>query len=306
MSTGNDPVRLIADPGCPESQRALLRLGADIAPPRDAEARVWTALAGALGGAAVAAGAAADASTKTITTATNVKTGLMSVKVVALTAGLTALGVLGIAVLVTTRTAPRGAPAGRAPRRRAAPRRRCRSRRRRRHAPAPPADRPRPAPTHPDVHRAFRSPARRLGEETTSIRDARQALRAGNAARALRLLEESRQLVSDGRAAARARAADHRGARQGRPPRGRVGARGGVPSPIPRQPARERDPRARSRRAGDALMSIARLLRLRCCRRGRVVLLARAAQAAPATAALETTSGPGAADCPDATSWRPS
>src|SRR4029077_16024333 len=120
------PVRLLSDPGCPESQRALLRLGADIAPPRDAEARVWTALAGgpgrargarggAPGGAGVAPGAgkAADASTKTITTAANVKASLVSLKVVALAAALTALGVLGIAILVTTRHAR--PPAGAAP-----------------------------------------------------------------------------------------------------------------------------------------------------------------------------------------------
>ena len=49
MSTVNDPVRLVADPGCPESQRALLQHGVNIAPPRDAEARVWMALVGSLG-----------------------------------------------------------------------------------------------------------------------------------------------------------------------------------------------------------------------------------------------------------------
>ena len=31
MSTVNDPVRLVADPGCPESQRALLQHGVNIA-----------------------------------------------------------------------------------------------------------------------------------------------------------------------------------------------------------------------------------------------------------------------------------
>ena len=91
MSTGNDPVRLIADPGCPESQRALLQHGVDIAPPRDAEARVWTALAGALGGAAVASGARPTRRRRRHDAAANVEDGLMSVKIVALAAGLTAL-----------------------------------------------------------------------------------------------------------------------------------------------------------------------------------------------------------------------
>ena len=208
MSTGNDPVRLLADPGCPESQRALLRLGADIAPPRDAEARVWTALAGALGGAAVAAGAS-DASTKTITTATNVKVSLLSLKVVALAAALTALGVLGIAILVTTRHArppagvapvsaveapPRGLTPPQSPEQAQTPTQPA--------TPTPTGDVAPPAhvaaPTNPGAHRAFRSPARRLGEETTLVRDARQALRAGNPARALRLLEEARQLFPTG------------------------------------------------------------------------------------------------------------
>ena len=209
MSTGNDPVRLLADPGCPESQRALLRLGADIAPPRDAEARVWTALAGALGGAAVAAGAgtAADASTRTITTATNVKVSLLSLKVVALAAALTALGVLGIAILVTTRHArpPAGAApvsAVEAPPRGLTPPQPPAQTPTQPPAPTPPGDVAPPvrvaAPTNAGAHRAFRSPARRLGEETTLIREARQALRAGNAARALRLLEEARQLFPTG------------------------------------------------------------------------------------------------------------
>jgi hypothetical protein len=215
MSTGNDPVRLIADPGCPESQRTLLRLGADIAPPRDAEARVWTALAGALGGAAVAAGMAVDASTKTITTATDAKAGLLSLKVVALTAALTALGVLGIAVLVATRNARPPAGAAPVPAVEAPPRALTSPRAPTQTATQPPTPTPTPAPapaprgavapparvaapTYPGAHRALGSPARRLGEETTLIRDARQALRAGNATRALRLLEEARQLFPAG------------------------------------------------------------------------------------------------------------
>jgi len=195
MSRGNDPVRLIADAGCPESQRALLRLGADIAPPRDAEARVWAALAGALGGAAVAAGA--EASTKTTTTAANVKAGLLSMKVVALAAGLTALVALGLTVFAPPKSA---APPAAAP-----------------PAPAAATREPEPRPAAPPVempaehaptsaappaqaaapHRSV-SPARRLVEETTLIRDARQALRAGDTGRALRLLAESRRLFPSG------------------------------------------------------------------------------------------------------------
>ena len=60
-----DPVRLVSDPDCPESQRELLRHGANIAPPRDAEARVWQGLVGVIGATAI--GGSADASTKTAT-----------------------------------------------------------------------------------------------------------------------------------------------------------------------------------------------------------------------------------------------
>ena len=196
MSTGNDPVRLMADPGCPERQRALLRLGADIAPPRDAEARVWAALAGALGSAAVAAGAATEASTKTITTATSVKAGLLSMKMVALTAGLGALVALGLVVFAPAKETPHPAATaaevpGPTPSAQPA-------------TPAielppgeiaPPPEAARPKATAP--HRSV-SPARRLVEETTLIRDARQALRAGDTGRALRLLEESRRLFPAG------------------------------------------------------------------------------------------------------------
>jgi hypothetical protein len=207
MSTVNDPVRLVADPGCPESQRALLQHGVNIAPPRDAEARVWMALVGSLGAAAAGGGAAAaaDASTKTVTT-TAVKTGLVSMKIVAVVAGLTALAAVvalgsyvfgpktreprdvGSAAPVPTVEAPAVVPQPPPP---AAA------------VETPPVDAPPPATTvpartAPGAHRAVRSPARRLGDETTLIKDARQALRAGDAARALRLLEESRRLFPAG------------------------------------------------------------------------------------------------------------
>jgi len=208
MSTVNDPVRLVADPGCPESQRALLQHGVNITPPRDAEARVWMALVGSLGAAAAGgATAAADASTKTVTTTAGVKTGLVSMKIIAVVAGLTALAAVvalgsyvfgpktreprdvGAAAPVPTVETPAGVPQPPPP------------------VPAvetPPVDAPPPpattvpARTAPGAHRAVRSPARRLGDETTLIKDARQALRAGDAARALRLLEESRRLFPAG------------------------------------------------------------------------------------------------------------
>jgi hypothetical protein len=89
MSTVNDPVRLIADPGFPESQRALLRQGASLEPPAGAEDAVWRALAGALG-AAVVGGAAADVSGKT-TTAAAKAAGLTASKLVAVVLALGAL-----------------------------------------------------------------------------------------------------------------------------------------------------------------------------------------------------------------------
>jgi hypothetical protein len=205
MSTVNDPVRLVADPGCPESQRALLQHGANITPPRDAEARVWMALVASLGAAAAGGAAAADASTKTVTTGAGVKTGLASMKIAAIVAGVTALAAaVALASYVfspTThdRSGPGAAappPAVEAPEIAPPP-----------PSPAavepPPADGPPPAGapparTAPGAHRSVRSPARRLGDETMLIKDARQALRAGDAARALRLLEESRRLFPSG------------------------------------------------------------------------------------------------------------
>jgi len=205
MSTVNDPVRLVADPGCPESQRALLQHGVNIAPPRDAEARVWMALVGSLGAtAAGGAAAAGDASTKTVTTTAGVKTGLASMKIAAIVAGLTALAAVVALVSYVFSPEPHersGAGAAAQPPAVEAPA----------IAPpappaaveTPPADGPPPASaaparTAPGAHRSVRSPARRLGDETTLIKDARQALRAGDAARALRLLEESRRLFPAG------------------------------------------------------------------------------------------------------------
>jgi len=223
MSTTTDPVRLIADPGRPESERALLQLGADIAPPRDAETRVWLALVGAIG--VPAAAGAADASTKTTTTTTTTITAakakaVTGVKIAAVIAtlatlaALTALVALG-SYLVGAVKGPRppesiaAAPAAGTPAQPAVAV----------EAPPPAEDAPPPAEAAPSrpapgTRRAVRdqlrpraaagpatpapSPATRLREETTLIRDARQALRAGDAARALRVLDECRRLFPAG------------------------------------------------------------------------------------------------------------
>jgi hypothetical protein len=208
MSTVRDPVRLVADPSVPDSERTLLRHGADLAPPPGAEARVWQGLAGALGVAAVGGGA--DASAKTITSAATKMTGagLTGAKVVALVALLaSAVAVGGYLLKAANDTRPPVAAAPAIP-----------------VAPPPPTPAP-PAPENPPAandgerpptpgpgkrHAPSRpagaaaraetpsSSAVRLREETTLIRDARQALRQGDAARALRLLDEHRRLFSAG------------------------------------------------------------------------------------------------------------
>ena len=218
MSTTTDPVRLIADPGRPESERALLQLGADIAPPRDAEARVWLALVGAIG--VPAAAGAADTSTQTTsttttTTAAKAKAGLTGVKIAAIVAtlaALTALAALGSYLVGAVKDARPQAPVATAPAA-ATPSQPAAA------AVAPPEDAPPPteivpARPAPGTRRPPRdqlrpraaagpsttapSPATRLREETTLIRDARQALRAGDAARALRILDECRRLFPAG------------------------------------------------------------------------------------------------------------
>src|SRR5580765_4837701 len=98
MSTSRDPVRLVLDPACPDSERGLLAEGANIAPPRGAEDRVWLALVGAIGVGAAGA-AAAEATTGTVTattttttsTAAKVEAGLTPVKIVGLAAVLAVL-----------------------------------------------------------------------------------------------------------------------------------------------------------------------------------------------------------------------
>jgi hypothetical protein len=215
MSTTKDPVRLVLDPSCPESQRALLGHGTNIEPPRDAEARIWQALIGAIGATAV--GGSADASTKTTTAAAKVQAaGLTTAKMVALAASLAGLVALGGYLVASSKdTRPpvsiAPGPAAQAP------------------VTAPPlqpaagvapwddaiapgsTERPRPTPgarrsvgarPRPGVASgpspAAPSSPSRLREETTLVREARQALRGGDAARALRVLEECRRLFPAG------------------------------------------------------------------------------------------------------------
>jgi hypothetical protein len=211
MSTMRDPVRLVLDPSCPDSQRELLRHGAAIEPPRGAEDRVWRAL-----GAALGAVATADASTKTVGAATKVEaaglTGAKLVVVIAALAALAGLVALGGYLVASPRdarppaavaVAPAAAPSpSLAPPAAAAP-----------WGESPPADTGH-ARTAPGARHAVRgqlrsgvaaadaraasAPASRLREETTLIKEARQSLRQGDVGRALRELEECRRLFPAG------------------------------------------------------------------------------------------------------------
>jgi len=216
MSTPRDPVRLVLDPACPDMQRELLRHGAEMGPPPGAEQRVWLGVVGAIGAtaAAGAAAGAADASAKTASTAAKVNlagatTSAKVVAVISTLAALAALGAFGVYLVVGVGSSGVSIPVAPAPA--AAPA----------EAPAiappapsakietPPWETPPPADAPPGPRRPTRvrphtkaapvppavapSPAARLGEETTLIRDARQALRAGDAARALQLLEACRR-----------------------------------------------------------------------------------------------------------------
>jgi hypothetical protein len=214
MSTSRDPVRLVLDPACPDSERGLLAEDANMAPPRGAQDRVWLALVG-VGVAGAAAGATTGTitttTTTTTTTAAKVEAGLTPVKIVGLAAVLAAMvavatylaGAWGagrkavsvepaapVAPVETTAAAPPQPP------------------------PLPPAaetppvdnavpagdiERARPAPgVRHSVRSATPAAANPLRQEITLIKEARQALRDGHAARALRVLEECRRLHPDG------------------------------------------------------------------------------------------------------------
>jgi len=211
MSTSRDPVRLFLDPACPDSERGLLADGVNIAPPRGAEDRVWLALVGAIGVGAAGAAAEATAGTVTATTTTTTSTaakveaGLTPVKIVGLAAVLAA--VVAVATYLAGAWGGGHKPTSVAP---AAPAETT--------AVAPPQPPPLPpaaetpavddatpaerARPTPGVRRSVRSAtpaaANPLRQEITLIKEARQALRDGHAAHALRVLEECRRLHPDG------------------------------------------------------------------------------------------------------------
>jgi hypothetical protein len=206
MSTTKDPLRLVLDPSCPDAERELLSIGARLEPPPGAEARVWQALAGTIAAAAVA-GSAADASSKTAA-ATSTSAGLTTAKIVAAVIALaTLVGLVALGrYLISPAKDPRPpasvaiVPGGEAP---ATPA-----------PPAPPSAATAPSwpdevpPPPPPVEANRTRPARRappapspqshLRQETTLIREARQALRGGDSAQALRLLDECRRLFPTG------------------------------------------------------------------------------------------------------------
>jgi hypothetical protein len=197
MSTTKDPVRLMFDPSCPESERQLLRQGASIQPPADAEARVWRSLLGTIGAAAVAGSADASARTAGAPATKLEAAGLAGSKIVAVLVALVALAALGVMVAVGEHLAgpPKDPPppvsAAAVPAAVAAPAR----------IDPPPADDTEPAPAPPPAARRSvpaRPPVSRLREEITYIKDARQALRQGDAARALHILDDCRRHFPSG------------------------------------------------------------------------------------------------------------
>jgi hypothetical protein len=215
MSSLKDPVRLVLDPSCPDGQRELLRHGASLEPPRDAEGVVWQALVGTLGAAAV--GDAADASGKTTTPANATKavgaTTQTLVAVVLALGALTGVVALGAHFVAATKAPPPVSkasppvaapqpPAPRAPAWAPPPEPTAVEKSPWEHAPPPVTNRAQPAAGSPKSVRAKRQPAgaaatpspdTRSGDETASIEEARLALRSGDPARALRLLEECRR-----------------------------------------------------------------------------------------------------------------
>lgn len=202
MSTAKDPVRLLFDPACPESQRAVLLHGMTIEPPSGAEERVWQALAGAI---AVAAATPATAATQGSGHApAPAKAGVSAVKLVAMLAALaTAATMVAMGFMFVGRTRdarpPVGTPSAPTPPRQgdrvAAPASTA----------AAPADEAAPAAPAPDRaphmprgrHDAAPSAATRE-RETRLLDEARGAMHRGDAATALRRLDEHRRLFPTG------------------------------------------------------------------------------------------------------------
>jgi hypothetical protein len=203
MSTAKDPVRLLFDPACPESQRAVLLHGMTIEPPSGVEERVWQALEGAIAvaGATPSTAAATHGSGHAPAPA---KAGASAVKLVAMLAALATAATMvamGFVFVGRTRDArpPVGIPSAPTPPRQddhvAAPASTA----------ATPADEVAPAVPAPDRarrtsrgrHDAAPSAATRE-RETRLLDEARGAMHRGDAATALRRLDEHRRLFPTG------------------------------------------------------------------------------------------------------------
>jgi hypothetical protein len=200
MSSARDPVRLLFDPACPESQRTVLLHGMTIEPPTGAEERVWQALAGA-----IAVGAATTAVTQGSGHApAPAKAGVSAVKLVAMLVALATaatIGAMGFMFVGRTRDArpsvgPPSTPTPPSQDDRVA-------------APASTAATPayETAPTAPAPDRTRHMPRGRHDaapsaptreRETRLLDEARGALHRGDAATALRRLDEHRRLFPTG------------------------------------------------------------------------------------------------------------
>ncbi len=158
MSTAKDPVRLLFDPACPESQRTVLLHGMTIEPPSGAEERVWQALAGAIAVAA-ATPATAAATQGSGHAPAPAKAGVSAVKLVAMLAALaTAATMVAMGLIFVGRTRDARPPVG---------------------TPS--------APTPP-----------RQGNRVASPASTAAAMHRGDAATALRRLDEHRRLFPTG------------------------------------------------------------------------------------------------------------
>jgi hypothetical protein len=200
MSTAKDPVRLLFDPACPESQRAALLHGMTIEPPSGAEERVWQALAGAIGVAAATA-AATHGSGHASPPA---KAGVSAVKLVATLAALaTAATMVAMGFMFAGRTRdarpPVGTPSAPTPPRQgdrvAAPPSTAATPAYEAAPAAPAPDRTRHVPR--GRHDAAPSAAARE-RETRLLDEARGAVQRGDAATALRRLDEHRRRFPTG------------------------------------------------------------------------------------------------------------
>ena len=203
MSTAKDPVRLLFDPSCPESHRSVLLHGMTIEAPSGAEERVWQALAGAIAVAA-AAPVTAAATQGSGRASAPAKAGVSAGKLVALLAALaTAATMVAMGFMFVGRTRdarpPVGPPSAPTPSHQGDP------------AAAPASTAPTPAveaaPGAPAPDRAPHTPRGRHDvapsaatreRETRLLDEARGAMHRGDAATALRRLDEHRRLFPTG------------------------------------------------------------------------------------------------------------